>query len=142
MSIYEATAKKDNEKIGLLKGQMTEMTKDYENMVRAREEAKKQLEAKFEDVYRHATNTERSNPIEISPYRRKRESTTPSRHSRQSSITNSNRWRRGSRKTLTMKRSMCTLNSTISGAPCRNRKQGEAGKDDCRRKRGKAEADG
>eukprot|EP00824_Muranothrix_gubernata_P007478 TRINITY_DN19536_c0_g1_i1.p1 TRINITY_DN19536_c0_g1~~TRINITY_DN19536_c0_g1_i1.p1 ORF type:complete len:267 (-),score=87.26 TRINITY_DN19536_c0_g1_i1:20-820(-) len=46
------TAKKDNEKLHSLKGQMQDMGNAYEDMIRAREEAKKQLEAKFQDVYR------------------------------------------------------------------------------------------
>jgi hypothetical protein len=49
--MYEAVKKKDNEKLGALKGQVGEMGAAYDEMVRAREEAKKQLDAKFEDVY-------------------------------------------------------------------------------------------
>lgn len=37
----------DNEKLGLLNNQMTDLRNDYEDMKRNREEAKKQLEAKF-----------------------------------------------------------------------------------------------
>ena len=33
------------------------MNEDFEDMRRAREEAKKQLEAKFQDVYRKIENT-------------------------------------------------------------------------------------
>ena len=43
----------DNEKLGLLHGQIVQMGNDYEDMKRTREEAKKQLEAKFQDVYRY-----------------------------------------------------------------------------------------
>lgn len=50
--MYDAVKKKDNEKLGALKSQMVDMGNDYEDMIRAREEAKKQLDAKFEDVYR------------------------------------------------------------------------------------------
>eukprot|EP00826_Nyctotherus_ovalis_P030108 TRINITY_DN2391_c0_g1_i4.p2 TRINITY_DN2391_c0_g1~~TRINITY_DN2391_c0_g1_i4.p2 ORF type:complete len:155 (+),score=55.53 TRINITY_DN2391_c0_g1_i4:130-594(+) len=50
--MYEAVKQKDNEKLVGLKSQMGEMGKDYEEMIRAREEARKQLEAKFEDVHR------------------------------------------------------------------------------------------
>jgi DNA repair exonuclease SbcCD ATPase subunit len=42
----------DNEKLTSLHGQMGEMENDFEDMKRAREEAKKQLEAKFQDVHR------------------------------------------------------------------------------------------
>lgn len=49
--MYE-TVKKDNEKLGSLKSQIGDMGKDYDDMIRAREEAKRQLEAKFEDVYK------------------------------------------------------------------------------------------
>lgn len=44
--------KPDNEKLSLLHEQMLLMGNDFEDMKRAREEAKKQLEAKFQDVYR------------------------------------------------------------------------------------------
>lgn len=37
----------DNEKLGALGNQMNEMQKDFEEMKRAREEARKQLEARF-----------------------------------------------------------------------------------------------
>jgi len=50
--MYEAVKKKDNEKLVGLKSQMGEMGKDYEEMIRAREEARKLLEAKFEDVHK------------------------------------------------------------------------------------------
>lgn len=46
-----------NEKLSLLSNQMTQMNSDYEEMKRTREEAKKQLEAKFQDVYRKIQNT-------------------------------------------------------------------------------------
>jgi uncharacterized membrane protein (DUF106 family) len=42
----------DNEKLGHLGNQMDEMQKDFEEMKRAREEARKQLEARFQDVHR------------------------------------------------------------------------------------------
>ena len=42
----------DNEKLGHLGGQMDEMRSDFIEMKRTRDEAKKQLEAKFQDVYR------------------------------------------------------------------------------------------
>ena len=41
----------EREKLSLLKGQMDDMTGDFENMRKAREEAKRQLDAKFQDVY-------------------------------------------------------------------------------------------
>ncbi len=51
--MYAEVRNKDkNTKLIGLKGQMKDMTDDYENMIRAREEARKQLEAKFQDVYR------------------------------------------------------------------------------------------
>ena len=40
-----------------LNSQMDEMKDDYKEMKRTREEAKKQLEAKFQDVYRKIQNT-------------------------------------------------------------------------------------
>jgi len=43
---------KENEKLASLKAQMVNVAHDYEDMIRAREEAQKQLEARFEDVYR------------------------------------------------------------------------------------------
>eukprot|EP00826_Nyctotherus_ovalis_P012518 TRINITY_DN13317_c0_g1_i2.p1 TRINITY_DN13317_c0_g1~~TRINITY_DN13317_c0_g1_i2.p1 ORF type:complete len:145 (-),score=56.97 TRINITY_DN13317_c0_g1_i2:466-900(-) len=43
---------KENEKLASLKAQMVDVAHDYEDMIRAREEAQKQLEARFEDVYR------------------------------------------------------------------------------------------
>lgn len=42
----------DNEKIGALGKQMDQMGDDFEEMKRAKDEARKQLEAKFQDVYR------------------------------------------------------------------------------------------
>jgi len=42
----------DNAKINDLKKQMKVLLLDYDDMIKAREEAKKQLDAKFEDVYR------------------------------------------------------------------------------------------
>lgn len=42
----------ENEKLGNLHGQMLQMNDDFEEMKRTREEAKKQLEARFQDVYR------------------------------------------------------------------------------------------
>lgn len=50
--MYEAVKKKDNEKLVGLKSQMGEMSKDYEEMIRAREEARRQLEEKFEIVHK------------------------------------------------------------------------------------------
>ncbi len=44
---------KNNEKIDLLGNQMEDLSKDFEDMKRAREEAKKALEARFQDVYRY-----------------------------------------------------------------------------------------
>jgi SF-assemblin/beta giardin len=41
----------EREKLSLLKDQMEDMSGDYETMRKAREEAKKQLDAKFADVY-------------------------------------------------------------------------------------------
>ena len=43
---------KDNEKLKGLQNQMGEMHNDFEDMKRTREEAKKQLEAKFLDIYK------------------------------------------------------------------------------------------
>ena len=51
------TLQEDNEKLGLLGKQMKCMNEDFEDMRRAREEAKKQLEARFQDVYRKIENT-------------------------------------------------------------------------------------
>lgn len=54
--IYK-TLPKDNEKLNLLDRQMVDLQNDYEDMKRNREEAKKQLEAKFLDVHRKIQNT-------------------------------------------------------------------------------------
>lgn len=43
---------KDNEKLKGLQSQIGEMHNDFEDMKRTREEAKKQLEAKFQDIYK------------------------------------------------------------------------------------------
>jgi hypothetical protein len=43
----------DNEKLGSLGKQMIDMQNDFEEMKRTREEAKKQLEARFQDVHRY-----------------------------------------------------------------------------------------
>ena len=43
---------KDNQKLKGLDGQMGEMHNDFEDMKRTREEARKQLEAKFQDIYK------------------------------------------------------------------------------------------
>ncbi|CAK60099.1 unnamed protein product (macronuclear) [Paramecium tetraurelia] len=48
---------KDNEKLTLLENQMGDLANDFEDMKRNREEAKKQLEAKFLDVHRKIQNT-------------------------------------------------------------------------------------
>ena len=47
----------ENEKLGLLDNQMNDMHDDFQEMKRTREEAKKQLEARFQDVYRKIQNT-------------------------------------------------------------------------------------
>eukprot|EP01017_Pseudomicrothorax_dubius_P015731 TRINITY_DN1800_c0_g1_i1.p1 TRINITY_DN1800_c0_g1~~TRINITY_DN1800_c0_g1_i1.p1 ORF type:complete len:268 (-),score=75.67 TRINITY_DN1800_c0_g1_i1:31-834(-) len=47
----------ENEKLTSLQSQVVQMGTDFEDMKRTREEAKKQLEAKFEDVYRKIQNT-------------------------------------------------------------------------------------
>lgn len=47
----------ENEKINLFSDQVGQMRNDFEDMKRTREEAKKQLEAKFQDVYRKIQNT-------------------------------------------------------------------------------------
>ena len=47
----------DREKLSLLKNQMDTMSGDYETMRKAREEAKRQLEAKFQDVYSKIQST-------------------------------------------------------------------------------------
>ena len=46
------TPQAENEKIGSLGKQMEQMGDDFEEMKRAKDEARKQLEAKFQDVYR------------------------------------------------------------------------------------------
>ena len=51
--MVEETRRKENPKLGSLQGQMKDMSNDFEDMIRAKEEAKKQLEAKFQDVYRY-----------------------------------------------------------------------------------------
>jgi chromosome segregation ATPase len=47
----------DNEKIGKLNKQLDEMGHDFEEMKRAKDEARKQLEARFQDVHRKLDNT-------------------------------------------------------------------------------------
>lgn len=47
----------EREKLTLLKGQMDDMSGDYETMRKAREEAKRQLDAKFQDVYSKIQST-------------------------------------------------------------------------------------
>jgi len=47
---------KDNEKLKGLSSQLVDMHNDYEDMKRNREEAKKQLEARFQDIYRKIQN--------------------------------------------------------------------------------------
>mmetsp|Transcript_38440 Transcript_38440/g.43648 ORF Transcript_38440/g.43648 Transcript_38440/m.43648 type:complete len:268 (-) Transcript_38440:78-881(-) len=49
--------KGDNFKLGALKNQMGDLDQDFEDMKRNREEARKQLEAKFQDVYRRIQAT-------------------------------------------------------------------------------------
>ena len=51
LKMYEAT-KGDNEKLGGLQDHMVELDKDFEEMMRIREEARKRLEERFKDVYR------------------------------------------------------------------------------------------
>ncbi len=48
--MYEQT-KRENEKLKGLKGQMQDMSQDFDDMIKAREEAKRRLEARFQDVY-------------------------------------------------------------------------------------------
>lgn len=48
--MYEAT-KKENEKVVGLDNQMVQVEEDFEEMMRVRNEAKRQLELKFKDVY-------------------------------------------------------------------------------------------
>jgi hypothetical protein len=48
--MYEAL-KKDNVKMGGLSSQMVDLSNDYDEMMRARDEAKRKLEEKFNDVY-------------------------------------------------------------------------------------------
>lgn len=43
---------KDNQKLNGLQGQLGQMHNDFEDMKRTREEARKQLEAKFQDIYK------------------------------------------------------------------------------------------
>lgn len=43
--------KRENENLGKLKGQMKDMSQDFEDMKNARIEAKKKLEKRFEDAY-------------------------------------------------------------------------------------------
>ena len=47
---------KDNEKLKGLSSQLVDMHNDFEDMKRNREEAKKQLEARFQDIYRKIQN--------------------------------------------------------------------------------------
>jgi hypothetical protein len=47
------TTLRDTSKITNLKSQMKDMTQDYDNMIKAREESKKQLESKFNEVDRY-----------------------------------------------------------------------------------------
>jgi len=47
----------ENEKLGSLGKQMNQMSDDFEEMKRAKEEARKQLEAKFQDIHRKLDNT-------------------------------------------------------------------------------------
>ncbi|CAG9310014.1 unnamed protein product [Blepharisma stoltei] len=47
----------EREKLNLLRGQMDEMSNDYETMRKAREEAKRQLDARFQDVYQKIQGT-------------------------------------------------------------------------------------
>lgn len=47
----------EREKLSLLHTQMEEMSDDFQDMQRAREESRKQLEAKFQDVYRKIQST-------------------------------------------------------------------------------------
>lgn len=51
--MYEQT-KRENEKLKGLKGQMQDMSQDFDDMIKAREEAKRRLEARFQDVYEWA----------------------------------------------------------------------------------------
>ena len=48
--MYNAT-KKENEKVAGLDNQMVQVEADFEEMMRIRNEAKRQLEIKFKDVY-------------------------------------------------------------------------------------------
>jgi hypothetical protein len=50
--MYEAT-KKDNLKLGGLGNQMGEMDRDFEEMMRLRNDAKRRLELQFKDVYQY-----------------------------------------------------------------------------------------
>lgn len=47
----------DNQKINDLRKQIKELILDYEDMIKSREEAKKQLEGKFEDTFRRINAT-------------------------------------------------------------------------------------
>jgi len=47
----------DNEKLGALGKQMNQMSDDFEEMKRAKDEARKQLEARFQDIHRKLDNT-------------------------------------------------------------------------------------
>lgn len=44
-------SQKDNIKLKGLDGQMSELDQDFQNMLRAREEARRKLEERFRDVY-------------------------------------------------------------------------------------------
>ncbi len=44
--------KKGNPKLDALKAQMKDMGNDYQDMIKAREESKRQLDGKFSDVYK------------------------------------------------------------------------------------------
>jgi len=58
---------RDASKIANLKSQMKNMTQDYEMMIKAREEAKKQLEAKFNQVEVYINYQEKSKKIKTIP---------------------------------------------------------------------------
>ena len=47
--------KRDNPNLEKLKGQMKDMSQDFEDMKHAREEAKRRLEKRFDDAYAYFT---------------------------------------------------------------------------------------
>jgi predicted phage tail protein len=55
---------KDNQKLSGLQSQIGDMHSDFEDMKRTREEAKKQLEAKFLDIYKKISDMKEAIAVE------------------------------------------------------------------------------